>query len=239
MKKFLVVLATFSFAFVAQAQKKTDWKKAVLDKAGDHILVQFGADRWTGVPDSLTDYIKGFSRGLNVAIMLNKPFKSDPRWSVAFGVGISSSNVFFKKLDVDINSTKAKLPFTKLDNAENFKKYKLATAFLEIPLELRYTVRPDKEKSSWKFAIGAKIGTLVNAHTKGKTLLNASGTSINSYTEKENKRTFFNSTRIAGTVRIGIGNYSLFGAYQFTNVFKDGVAPEIKPFQIGICVSGL
>ena len=26
---------------------------------------------------------------------------------------------------------------------------------------------------------------------------------------------------------------------QINNLFKDGVAPEIKPFQIGLCLSGL
>lgn len=239
MKKILIVALAFVCVSTAQAQQKTDWKKTVLDKAGDHVMLQFGADRWGGVPDSVGNYLKGFSRGFNVAIMMNKPFKNDPRWSVAFGIGFSSSNVYFNKMNVDINNTGTKLPFNRLDSANHFKKYKLATAFIEIPLELRYTLHPDKEKSSWKFAIGAKIGTILNAHTKGKTLQNAAGTTLNNYTEKEAKRTFFNTTRIAGTARVGIGNYSLYGTYQFTNVFKDGVAPEIRPYQIGICISGL
>ena len=76
-------------------------------------------------------------------------------------------------------------------------------------------------------------------HTKGKILLDKNGANLNNYTAKETAKGFFNSTRIEGTARIGYGNFSLFGSYQFNNVFKDGVAANVKLFQIGLCVSGL
>ena len=53
-----------------------------------------------------------------------------------------------------------KLPFNNLDTLSYFKKYKLTTAFLEIPLELRFTANPEKENKSIKAAIGVKVGTL-------------------------------------------------------------------------------
>ena len=66
-----------------ETKAKKDWSKVVIDQAGDHFMIAFTGDLWSGAPDSINNLIKGFSRGLNVAIMLNKPFKSDPRWSVA------------------------------------------------------------------------------------------------------------------------------------------------------------
>ncbi|MEO5891715.1 MAG: outer membrane beta-barrel protein [Ferruginibacter sp.] len=260
MKKILSLILTVSFITTLSAQVtdttvtettapitqlpqptpgKKDWSKITIDRAGDHFMIAISSDNWGGAPDSIKNRMKGLSRGLNVAIMLNKPFKSDPRWSVAFGLGISHSSIFFKNTSVDVKSTSTLLPFKNLDSTDHFKKYKLATTFLEVPLELRYTFDPVNEKKSWKIALGVKVGTMLNAHTKGKTMQNKSNTTIGSYTEKENRKTFFNSTRLAGTARFGIGNFSLFGSYAITALLKDVAGPSIRPYQIGLCISGL
>ncbi len=59
-------------------------------------MLQFGLDGWSGViPDSVKP--SGFSRHFNAYIMLDKPFKTNPRFSVGLGVGIGSSNIFLKE----------------------------------------------------------------------------------------------------------------------------------------------
>jgi hypothetical protein len=146
---------------------------------------------------------------------------------------------FFKKTDIGLRSSASLLPFTNLDSANHFKKYKLATTFLEAPLEIRYTADPVNEKRSWKFALGVKIGTMVNAHTKGKTLLSKTNGTLNSYTEKESKTSFFNNTRLAATARVGLGNFSVFGTYSITSLLKDYAGASFRPYQIGLCISGL
>lgn len=218
---------------------KKDWSKITIDQAGDHFMISLTSDHWSGAPDSITNRMKGLSRGLNFAIMLNKPFKSDPRWSVALGLGISHSSIFFKNTSIDVKAAGNILPFRNVDSTDHYKKYKLATTFVEVPIELRYTFHPEDQKKSWKLALGIKVGTMLNAHTKGKTLQNKSNTTINNVTEKESKKAFFNSTRLAGTARVGIGNFSLIGAYSLTGFLKDGAGPTIRPFQIGLCISGL
>lgn len=239
MKKILfVVVAALISVSVVTAQKKK-MAPGFMSSTGDHFMLQLTSDHWTGVPDSIKDHFKGLARGANVYIMLDQKFKGSPRFSVAFGVGVGTSNIYFKRMNVDIKSRTNKLPFNNLDTLGYFKKFKVTTTFLEIPLELRFTANPEKENKSIKAAIGVKVGTLLNVHTKGKILLDKDGRTINNYTAKETGKGFFNSTRIEGTARIGYGNFSLFGSYQFNNIFKDGVAAEMKLFQIGICVSGL
>ncbi len=240
MKKTLSVLIAVALISTAFGQKKKDWSKVNIDRAGDHFMIQLSKDNWSGAPDSIKSRMNGFSRGLNIAVMMNKPFKSDPRWSVALGLGISHSSIFFKNTNVDVKASSTLLPFTSLDSADqHFKKYKLATTFLEVPIELRYTFDPVNEKKSWKIGLGVKVGTMLNAHTKGKTLQNKSNATINSFTEKQNKKTFFNGTRLAATARVGIGNFSLFGAYSITSLLKDVAGPSIRPYQIGLTISGL
>lgn len=239
MKKILSVVVAVALLGTAFGQKKKDWSKLNVDRAGDHFMIQISKDNWTGAPDSIKNRMKGLSRGLNVAIMLNKPFKNDPRWSVALGLGVSHSSIFFKNTSVDVKAAGTVLPFKNLDSSDHFKKYKLATTFAEVPIELRYTFDPVNEKKSWKIALGVKVGTMLNAHTKGKTLQNKSNTTIVSFTEKESKKTFFNGTRLAATARVGIGNFSLFGAYSITSLLKDVAGASIRPYQIGLAISGL
>jgi hypothetical protein len=240
MKKIVFVCIAFAAVTAVSAQNKKNPSKAELvNQAGDHIMLQLGTDHWSGMPDSINSHTKGLSRGANVYVMMNKPFKNNPRFAVAFGIGVGTANMYFKNYNIDIKSTAVKLPFTALDSADHFKKYKLSTAYLEIPLEFRFVNAPEKNNKSLKAAIGVKVGTLLNVHTKGKTLQNKTGGTVNSYTEKESNKRFFNTTRIAATGRIGMGNYSLYGSYQLTALLKDGIGPIIHPFEIGICLSGL
>ncbi len=239
MKKIVASVLGFCLCTMAFSQTNPDWKKKKLDRSADHLMVQLTFDAWGGAPDSIKNRMGGLSRGAGIAFMLDKPFKSDPRWSIAFGLGINASNIFFKKTSVDVKVNSIKLPFRNLDTLDHFKKYKLVTAFVEVPIELRYVFSPEKEDKSLKVAIGAKIGLLLDAHTKGKTLQNKSGATINSYKLKEKENTFFNSSRIVATARVGLGHFSLVANYQITTLIKDVAGPSIRPYQIGLCISGL
>jgi hypothetical protein len=171
--------------------------------------------------------------------MLDKPFKSNPKFSVGIGAGIGSSNIFFENKGIDLKSGSARLPFTNLDSANHFKKYKLTTVYLEAPVELRYNSNPLNSNKSFKMALGLKVGTMVDAHTKGKTLVDKAGNTVNDYILKEKSKRFFNSTKLAATGRVGYGIISLQGSYQITALLKDGAGPAIRPYSIGICFSGL
>jgi len=224
---------------VQPAATKKDWKKIDLsNRSNDHFMVQYGFDNWSGASDSISP--QGFSRFFNAYIMLDKPFKTNPKFSVGLGVGIGSSNIFFDKTYVNVKSLSSTLPFTSVDSSDHFKKFKLTTVYAEAPVELRYSSNPENNNKSVKVALGVKVGTLLNAHTKGKTLENKSGTTLNNYIQKESSKKFFNSTRLAATARIGYGIFGIYGAYQITSFLKTGVGPaEIRPYSIGIYISGL
>lgn len=231
--------ATDSIVSVQPAPQKKDLRKIDLgNRSNDHVMIQFGFDNWAGTPDSISP--KGFSRFFNAYIMLDKPFKTNPHLSVGLGAGVGSSNIFFDKTYVDIKSASSRLPFTNVDSANHFKKFKLTTVFIEAPVELRYSSNPENTNKSVKAALGLKVGTLVNAHTKGKNLQNKSGGSLNNSIEKVSSKKFFNSTRFAATARIGYGIFGIYGAYQITPLLKTGAGPEeIRPYSIGIYISGL
>lgn len=238
MKKLLFIVFALVTVSAASAQDKKV-KGGFMTRTGDHLMLQLSSDHWIGAPDSIKSRMKGLSRGLNFYVMLDQRFKGSPQWSVAFGLGVGTSGVYFKNMAVDLKSKTTTLPFRNVDSIDHFKKYKLATSFLEVPLELRFTLHPENESKSFKAALGVKVGTALNVHTKGKTLVDKNGSGLNSYTAKESARGFFNSTRLAATARIGYGNFSLFGSYQINNILKDGVGPDMKLLQVGLTFSGL
>ena len=245
MKKIAFVVACcffFSMAFSQDTQTGNTTNKNIYKKynrSGDHLMIQLSSDHWAGMPDSIGSHQSGFSRGFNAYFMFDKRFKNSPKYSIGIGLGISSSNMVFKKMNIDLKSTSTLLPFRPVDSTNHFKKYKLATSYLEIPLEFRFTSRPENPNKSLKAAIGLKVGTLVNAHTKGKNLQDKNNRSLNSYIEKENSKRFINGTRFMGTARLGYGILSIFGSYQLNNILKDGAGPDMKLYQVGITLSGL
>jgi Outer membrane protein beta-barrel domain len=246
MRKLFVIVLAMITAFPSFSQEVVPADKPARKKtfdlgnrAADHFMVQFALNSWQGAPDSISSHISGLQRSANVYIMLDKPFKGNPRFSIAAGIGVGTGNIYFKKMIVDIGSNNPVLPFRAVDSSDNYKKFKLSTAFLEVPLEFRFTADPSSPNKTFKAAVGLKIGTMLNAHTKGKGLRRADGSVINAKTVKESTKSYFNTTRLAATARVGYGNFSLFGAYSLTGLFKDGVAADIKGLQVGLTFSGL
>jgi hypothetical protein len=251
MKKIFALILTLcivqiTFAQEASTKKTTKANSSVSDfpkkmrraQPADHFLIQFGSDSWMNKSDSArTDGGKHF----NFYLMTDKPFKTNPKFSVAYGVGIGSSNIYFNKTYVDIKSNASRLPFTNVEATNHFAKFKVTEIFLELPVEVRYTFNPNNYGKSWKIALGAKVGTLLKAYTKGKDLQDKTGASIYgpTYIEKEYSKKFFNGTRLSVTGRIGYGNFSISGAYTLTPVLKAGFGPEMNTMSLGLTISGL
>jgi hypothetical protein len=242
MRKLIVILITLAAtvpAFSQTTTPKTKNKFNLGNRSGDHFMIQSSWDHWFGEADSVHDRQTGFCRGLNAYLMLDFPFKGNQRFSAALGFGVSTSSMFFDKTIIDIAAHSPELPFIAVDTADHFKKYKLATAYLEVPLELRFTANPEKPGKTFKVALGIKGGLLINAHTKGKTLQNNKGITVGDYTQKISTKNYFNSSKFAGTFRIGYGYFSLFAAYNLTTIFKNDVTPDTRLFQTGLTISGL
>jgi len=245
MKK--VILSALAILFFgsllhAQAPLTKDYSKMDLTgRAADHFMIQFGSDMWTGKPDSLKT--SGFSRHFNMYFMYDVPFKKNPHYSVAVGLGVGSSNIFLDpRTYADVKSPSTTLPFRHLDSAaSHFSKQKLATLYLQAPVELRYFSDPAHPNSSWKAAVGVKIGVLLNGYSKAKNYVRQDGTSVygSSYIEKQYNKRWFDATDVTLTGRFGYGIVSLDAGYQVTGIFKDGLGPVVNKFSIGLTISGL
>jgi len=245
MKKLLLALIGILALTVSKAQnkdekKKPDYSKIDLsNRANDHLMIQYGYDGWSGTPDTINP--SGFSRHFNFYLMYDKPFKTNPHYSLGIGLGFGSSNIFFKNTYINLKSLTPQLPFTNVSSTNHFDKFKLTTSFIEAPVEFRFSGNPVTPDKGIKAALGLKAGFLLKAYTKAKNEVNASGNSLygKNYIMKEVEKHYINTTRIAVTGRIGYGFISIDGSYQLTSFLKSGAGPTINPWSLGLTLSGL
>jgi hypothetical protein len=221
------------------ATNKKDWSKINLTKrSADHFMFELGYDNWIGTPDSVN--IKGFNHSVNFYFMYDWPFKTDARFSVAAGLGIGSSNIYFDQTYPQVAAfNNQTLAFAQTNGSDHFKRFKLCTVYLEVPVELRFALDPEHMDKSWKFAVGTKIGLMVNAYTKGVDAVSSNGATVGNITEKEYGKQFFNTPKLAGTIRVNKGVIGVFGQLQINSLIKSTAGATVFPFSFGVVLSGL
>lgn len=241
MRRIFLSALIVSFSLLAAAQDDTTKDERVLRPmdlpSKDHFMLQLGGAFWQNKPDSINT--KGLSRTFNVYLMLDFPFKTNPKFSIALGPGIATDHVFLDNMTAGIKENSNKIVFRDRTDTSTFEKYKIATAFLEAPIELRFTSNPGAHAKAVKVAVGVKVGTMLSAWAKGKDLQDRSGNTVNEFILKEKSKRFFNTTRISLAGRIGYGHFTAFGSYSLTPLFKEGQGPDMNPMSIGLTFSGL
>jgi len=218
-----------------EKKAKTDWSKTnVYKRSADHLMMQFGYAGWGGKQDTI--HTSGFSRTANIYLMFDFPFKTNPHFSAAAGLGIGSDNIFFKNTTINLKKASG-IQFIP-DTLNKYKKYKLNTSYLEVPIELRWSARPDNMNKGFKAALGMKVGLLWDSKVKAKVDRDTDGNTGYWYKEKSKKP--FNGTRLVATGRVGYGNFTVFANYTISQFFKQGLGPTaIHPWSVGLTISGL
>jgi hypothetical protein len=232
MNKYIVLIAALFIALGVEAQTNsmTPKKSSFSMPSRDYVMVQFGYENWTNIPDSIK--IGGFGRAANIYLCNEFPIQKS-NFSFAAGVGVATSHIFLKNQEIVLNDTVTAIQF-KAESAD-YKKYKYASTYLEAPFELRYFENKENKNKGIKAAIGLKVGAVIAAHTKSKQTI-----SNKPVVEKVSTKRYVEAYRYAATARIGYGNFSIYGQYVINNLFKVASGPEnVKPFQIGVCITGL
>jgi hypothetical protein len=226
----LLFLLCSSVAF-AQTESGESAKKSFSKPSRDYVMLQIGYENWNNTPDSIK--ISGFNRVANAYVCYDFPI-SKSNFSFAAGVGIGTSNIYFKNQIINLSDTTAAIQFLP-ETTPAYKKYKLTTAYIEAPFELRYFGNKENRNKGFKAAIGLKIGALVSSHTKGKYTYNSKP-----IVDKVVTKRYLETWRYSPTLRLGYGNFSIYGQYALNNLFRVNSGPEnIRPFQFGITLSGL
>lgn len=230
---FTAVCSIFSFSAFAQEKNAENANDAeIIKPSRDFLMLQFTYEGWTNTPDSVKT--GGFGRGFNGYICYDFPINKS-HLSFAAGIGVGSANIYFKNQELGLTDTGAagaQVSFR--PESADYKKYKINTTYLEAPFELRYFGNLNNRNKGFKAAIGLRAGILVGAHVKGSRTVD--GTKV---VEKIDTKRYLDKYRFSGTVRVGYGNFSLFGSYNINAIFKEGLGPNIIPYSVGLCITGL
>jgi len=233
MNKYILTLLAILSVSVSNAQSSpssTLSKSAYSMPSRDYVMIQFGYDNWTNHPDSIK--VNGLGRAFNAYLCYDFPIMKS-NFSFAAGLGIGTSSIFLKDQQIVLTDTAASISF--ISETEPYKKYKLTTSYIEAPFEIRYFGNKENRNKGVKIALGLKVGTLLSSHTKGKRTFNNKP-----IIEKVSTKRYVETWRYATTARIGYGNFSVFGSYNLGGLFKANAGPEnVRPYSVGICVSGL
>jgi len=176
---------------------------------------------------------KWFNRGLNLYFMWDIALgdKKSSNFAFAPGLGISMHNVYSNAQMVSFQNDST--TFRSLENVSR-RNNKLATAHIEVPLELRFRSNPDKFSRSWKVAAGLRLGMIISKNAKFKgNVLDENGNTITVKTKNLDVKGF-SQYRIGPSLRVGYGNVSLVGFVALTDLFEANKGPKINQFSIGI-----
>lgn len=168
------------------------------------------------------------SIGFNTALMFDKPITAANTFGIGFGIGFSHYNNRTEGIFTP-NYQEGSTTFGPIADSLNIESNKFTANYLEIPLEIRIRTKGYKH---FKFFVGGKFGYQLNAYTKKR--VNVEG---DTYKIKEHIFPDNNRLRYGATVRIGIRNWSLYGAYYFSDLFKNSASTKLSPLSMGISIA--
>jgi hypothetical protein len=227
---FLAILPTLTWAQSGEKSKET--KSIVQKPSRDFVMLQLTYNGWANKPDSIN--LQGFNRGINAYLCYDFPIGKS-NFSFAAGIGISASNYYFKSQQVVANDT-GSAAVVRFDDTTGFKRSKMSVAYVQAPFELRFFGNKLNRNMGFKAAIGLQVGTLMGARYKNNYTI--AGTAVKANDKTSTKR-FLSPWNFAATARIGWGNFSLFGSYNLTPLYKEFQGPQMTPYSFGICLTGL
>ena len=192
----------------------------------DRFLIDLVYNDWNGDVDFFNS--PHTSIGLNVSLLFDRVLSKANTFSFGWGVGFSHYNNRTPKTYLS-NIEDGYTQLQELEKPQGYIRSKLSANYLEVPLEFRFRTKGYKH---FKLMIGGKIGYQLNTFIKTVALINNQKQSVKRYDFPDS-----NPLRYGATLRIGIRNFAIYGAYYFSPLFTNEKSTQLTPFSIGLTIS--
>ncbi len=169
---------------------------------------------------------QNISYGLQAGFIKDIPFNKDRTFGMGLGLGLGLYTYYTNIRAVEDGGD---ITYELVDGIEEFKRSKLETHMLEVPVEFRWRNSDPKTYSFWRIYAGVKFGYVFNARSK--------------YVLEDLKESFRNTDvqtfQYGLTFNFGYHNFNMHAYYSLTGLFNDGVTLdgndiEISPLRIGL-----
>ncbi len=177
------------------------------------------------LPSELNDFELNYGRSININLHLfrHRIGLIGNSFNFMYGLEFAWNNYRFEN-DVTLLHDVDVVTFE--ESSVGFKKNKLATTFLQIPVLFNVETNPQKPSKSFRISAGAYGGLLLSSRTKQKTTDNVK------VKVKDNFN--LNKFRYGVIGEIGLGCVNLYVDYALNGLFKEEAGPELRPFSVGL-----
>ncbi|MFN3916548.1 MAG: outer membrane beta-barrel protein [Flavobacteriales bacterium] len=195
----------------------------------DRLAVDLNYDNWDNMPNGVNSRL--VSLGVNAYFYKDIPFSRYSNMAFAIGLGISSHNVHHNseivyRISPEGNSYTAFEPYP---DGYKYRKNKLSTSYLEVPVEFRFRTKYKKDDTPYKlrfrFYPGFKAGYLLSSHVK----LKDADTKVKIYNINN-----LMQYRYGPTLRLTFHRLSVYGFYSLTPLFTEGRGDEVYQYSLGL-----
>ncbi len=216
-------------------------KKSIRPDIPGVFTVDFGFNRAVSAPVDFDLYFWG-SRTVNLYYQYEFRIAKS-QFSVVPGIGLSLERFRFKDgysityTDASHSTVIMKSPAER--GIPNVKKSMLITNYIDVPVELRFTLKPEDPSRSFKISVGGRIGYMYDSFNKIKYKEDGETKIL-----KDKQNYHLNRIRYGLVGRIGVGGFSFFGNYNLSPLFEKGdglqtnnVSNDFNTWTVGISVS--
>ena len=147
-----------------------------------------------------------------------------------YGAGIDWNNYRFRD-NVDLIKDADSLKYT-LNTTIDYKKNKLVSTYLTIPLLIKYKFKENKKGDAFQIAAGPQFGYLLNSHTKQK--WDQGG----DQKKKTNGDFNLSEFRIGYSLYLGYEGINFYARYYPESAFKQSKGPDVNTVCVGLAIGG-
>jgi hypothetical protein len=226
---FIFLYSGSAFCSIKTDSSDSDRSDKDQKRAWNRFLIDVGFNQLENVPAPL-ELNAWRSKGVNLYYYYQlKLIKDNLTLNPGLGLGLDSYS--FSNDILMSTSSNGSFQYQIDTLNRNILKTKLATNYFDFPIELRFKTGKN-DRSSFRVAIGAKVGVLFNAHSKIKYVEDGFGRKL-----KTRDDFGLNQIRYGVMARIGFSYFNMFGYYSLSKLFEDGKDPDVTPFMFGITLS--
>ncbi len=228
MKKIFLLLigvAAFTFSGISQNEATIDSTGKMMN---EQIILDINWLSWLNYPSEIN--LKPTS-GEFILSYLHPIMGKKSNFSFAMGLGLSTQNI---KYDAYIsNSVYDEPTFILFNDSITFKKNKLTTVFIDVPLEFRLRTKNNIHRKNFKLTLGGRIGYLLKSYHKyvGDEYRFNTGTTTRF---KEYNIPYLNKLHYSVFAKVYYGKLGLNVNYSLSKLFEKQFTPEIVPVSIGL-----
>jgi hypothetical protein len=176
----------------------------------DMFYVNLTWDYLNGLPGGVSQ--KWYGRGIDLGLLYDYPFTKSGSISGAVGAGFASHNYYLNALAVtNVSGDTSTATFLVPDDTL-VSRSKLSLNYVDIPFELRFRLPKNEKGFGWKFAVGGRVGYLINAHEK---IVSPQDIKIKTYHYPH-----ITQWRYGVTARAGYGSVMLSAFYSLSPLFE-------------------